>query len=287
MKTMIITAALVAAVSTQAAEPGDTIKVTHAHRVTIVNADSLLSVTVDGTDERPTYHYEASLQNTDGNYESASVAGRLVTFGLGNKITTTKRHDRYACHDSELHFFCGFNGNTGSDNNVNTNLWGGANFGLYIDWGVHPWHDGSRFSVGFGVEWKNWRMTNRNQFVKATDGNISVEPLPEGSDPKFSRIKTFSLIIPLMYRYEKKDWGFSIGPVIDCTTHSSIKTRYTLDGTRYKQKDKGLHHNKVTVDLMATFVNPLVDVYVKYNPCEVLDTQYGPKFHSLSLGVIL
>ncbi len=284
MKKLILMAAMMTATIAQAAEPGDTITVNKAQRVTIVSNDSLLRVEVSGTDSRPDYHYETTLRNTDGNYESSSV-GNLFNFNIAGKLN--KKHHRQPLYDSSLRFFAGFNGATGGNDGVKTNLWGGANIGTYLDWGIHPWRDGHRFAVGFGVEWKNYRMTSRRQFVKADNGQISVEPLGDAVDPKFSRIKTFSLIFPITYSYEKRGWGFSLGAIIDCTTHSSIKTRYRLDGDKYKQTFKDLHTNTPTVDLMATFINPLIDVYVKYNPCEVLDTSYGPKFHSLSVGVML
>lgn len=282
---MILMAALLTASIAQAAEPDDTVTVYNAHKVTVVSNDSLLQVEVDGTDRQPDYHYQTTLRNTDGNYESTSVTGDLFSFGFGNKFS--KKRARRPLYDSEFHVFLGFNGATGNNDVVKTNLWGGANIGMYVDWGIHPWRDGNRFSFGCGVEWSNWRMTNRNQFVKANDGTVSVVPLPEGADPKFSRVKTFSLIFPIMYSYSKKDWGFSLGPVINCTSHSSVKTRYRLDGEKHKDKYKDLHHNPVTIDLMGTITTPIVNFYVKYNPCNILDTEYAPKFQSVSLGFMI
>ncbi len=284
MKTLILAAAMTAATLAQAAQPGDTLTVNNAKKVTVVSSDSLLRVTVDGTDTKPDYHYETALRNNGDNYESSTV-GSLFNFSLSGKINKNCR--RKATYDSELHAFFGFNGATGNSDQVKTNQWGGFNSGIYIDWGVHPWRNAHRFSVGFGVEWKNYRMNTRRQFVKNDNGVVTVEPLGNDIDPKFSRIKTFSLIFPILYTYEKHGWGFSAGAIIDYTTHSTIKTRYSVNGKKYKQTYKNLHHNGCTVDLMATFINPLVDIYVKYNPCEILNTEYGPKFHSLSLGFML
>ena len=283
MKKLLLLAAMTVATIAQATEPGDTVTVNKAQRVTIVSNDSLLRVNVSGTEDCPDYHYETTLRNTDGNYESSSV-GDLFNFNLPGKFT--KSHKRHPTYDSELHLFVGFSGATGN-NAMKTNLWNGANIGTYLDFGIHPWRNGHRFSIGLGVEWKNYRTTARQQFVKADNGSVSVEPLGDAVDPKFSRIKTCGTIFPIMYTYEKHDWGFSLGAIVNCNSHSSIKTRYTLDGKKYKQTAKDLHHNTPTVDLMATFINPLMDIYVKYSPCEVLDTEFGPKFHSLSLGIII
>ena len=285
MKQFILLAAMMTASIAYASEPNDTITVNNAHKVTIVNSDSMLQVEVNGKDGKPGFHYMATLRNTDGNYESSSMGG-LFNFSIVNKFgKNKKRQPRY---DSNLHVFFGFNGAAGNDDVVNTNMWQGINIGTYIDWGVNPWRDGHRFSAGIGLEWKNYRMTSRKQFVKADNGNVTVEPLGENVEPKFSRIKTFSLIFPIMYSYQQSDWGFSLGPVINCTTHSSIKTRYKVNGEKHKDKYKDLHPSAVTVDIMGTIITPwLLNFYVKYNPCDILDTEYGPKFHSLSVGFMI
>ncbi len=284
MKQLILLAAMMTASLAYASEPYDTITVTNAQKVIIVNSDSLLHVEVSGTDKEPDFHYETTLRNTDGNYESSSV-GNLFNFSIGNKFGKKKRCQPR--NDFNLHVFFGFNGATGNNSVVKTNMWQGINIGTYIDYGVHPWLDAHRFSIGMGVEWKNYRMTSRKQFVKADNGKVTVEPLGDDVEPNFSRIKTFSLIFPIMYSYQQKDWGFSLGPVIDCTSYSSIKTRYSVNGEKHKDKYKGLHPKAITVDLMGTFITPLLNFYIKYNPCDILDTEYGPKFHSLSFGFMI
>ncbi|HCC86730.1 MAG TPA: hypothetical protein DEQ17_00285, partial [Prevotella sp.] len=81
-----------------ASEPNDTITVNKAHKVIIVNSDSLLHVEVNGTEDEPSYHYETTLRNTDGNYESSSV-GDLFNFSIGNKFSKAKnRQPRYDCN---------------------------------------------------------------------------------------------------------------------------------------------------------------------------------------------
>ncbi len=38
---------------------------------------------------------------------------------------------------------------------------------------------------------------------------------------------------------------------------------------------------------MGTITTPVVNFYVKYNPCNILDTEYAPKFQSVSLGFMI
>ena len=107
--------------------------------------------------------------------------------------------------------------------------------------------------VGLGIGWRNYRMTNQRMFAKHDDGSIAIEPYPEGAEPKFSRIHTFGFILPL-------------------------KGKQLL-------KDNHLHFNKFTLGVGAEFVVQGLGIYYKYNPFNVLDTDYGPKFSSMTVGL--
>ena len=79
----------------------------------------------------------------------------------------------------------------------------------------------------------------------------------------------------------------SAGPVLNLNTHSSLKTRYKIDGQKYKDKANDARVNPVTVDFMGIIETPIIDLYLKYSPCNVLKTDYAPKFQSLSLGIYI
>lgn len=130
-------------------------------------------------------------------------------------------------------------------------------------------------------------MTNRQRFIKSDDGVVSVADYPEDSDPKFSRIKVFSVNFPLRYHYYHNDFGFSVGPVLNLNTYGSIKTKYLLHGGEFKDVSKNIHQTRFTVDFMATIYLKEISFYVKYSPNNVLETIYGPKFKSLSFGIFL
>ena len=71
----------------------------------------------------------------------------------------------------------------------------------------------SFFSLGFGLSWRNYRMTGHNQFLLNDDGTINVAPYPTGANPKFSRIHTFSLVVPLQIHVSLgRSWYLSFGP---------------------------------------------------------------------------
>lgn len=111
-----------------------------------------------------------------------------------------------------------------------------------------------------------------------------IERLPEGTSPKFSRIKVYSLNFPIRYQYQARNFGFSLGPILNFNAYASIKTKYKLDGDKKKEMAKNIHPTPITVDFMGTISTPIMDFYVKYSPCNVLQSDYGLKFKSLSIG---
>ena len=145
--------------------------------------------------------------------------------------------------------------------------------------------------LGFGLLWRNWRMTDNQQFVQSADGQISLQPYPTGANPKFSRLHAFMLTMPLTYTYKYKHWEFTAGPElcfkVPKESYNSIKTRYTLDGEKMMDYTKNVHFNPVTVNLVASVLFHGLGVYARYSPMDVLASGFGPSFGSLSVGIRL
>lgn len=142
-------------------------------------------------------------------------------------------------------------------------------------------------SLGLGADWRNYRLKDKTRFVKDGD-NIALGDYPEGASVDFSRIKVFSLTVPVRYHwYFAKDFSFDAGAIVNFNTYASVKTRYKLDG--YKQKDlsKKLHQRPVTVDLQTGVAWKNIGIYAKYSPFDVLNDAYGLTFKSFSVGVTL
>src|SRR3712207_8980789 len=51
------------------------------------------------------------------------------------------------------------------------------------------------------------------------------------------------LSLPIRYEYAGKHFGFSLGPVINLNTKSSLKTRYRVDGKKHKDTTNDLKTN--------------------------------------------
>ena len=147
--------------------------------------------------------------------------------------------------------------------------------------------------LGMGFLWRNYRMAHQYRFQQDAAEVLNIVPYPAGAVPKFSRLHIFQMTFPLMYDLNvKHEWHFVVGPELAVNGgHNShtrtIKTRYSLDGEKYKEKTTDLRINPVTINFVASVRFHFIGLYVRYSPCNVLDTNYGPKFQSLSAGFAL
>lgn len=142
-------------------------------------------------------------------------------------------------------------------------------------------------SVGLGLDWRNYRIYNDYQWVKA-GGEIGLAPYPDGADHRWSRLKTFALQIPVMYTVKPwRDLRISLGPVLNFTTHSSLKSGWEADGRKWSVSDTNVYPRLFTVDAMGLVTYSHIGVYCRYAPMKVLKDGRGPQFSSLSLGLII
>lgn len=278
------------ATSAFAAE-NDTLVIEKPQRVTIITGDSLQSIRVKGKEGDNQFDYQNTIQLLDSNYVSTETYNKtlwdLMPF-VKNKDSEKHGTMEFALIAS---FGVGFSSAVGTANEVNIPV--GPSWEFMWDIAhiqVRPWKEFDHyFKTGFGLDWRNYRMTDRNRFMEQSDGQITVIPYPQGSEPNFSRIKVLSLTVPFTYGFYPFRHGlfrgFEVGPVLNFNVYSSIKTRYSIDGENQKDFTKGLHKNPVTVDLMLKLRMKHLGFYAKYSPCNVLDTSYGPKFKSVSFGV--
>jgi hypothetical protein len=130
-------------------------------------------------------------------------------------------------------------------------------------------------------------MTGNTRFVKEAN-NLVLDNYPEGADVKFSRLKTFSISVPVMLNQAiNHHVAISLGTVINTNTYGSLKTRYTLGDEKMVEKSKNIHQNRTTVDFTAILRFKQIGIYAKYSPSNVLNTEFGPKFNSYSAGISL
>ena len=262
-----------------------TIVVNNAKKVTIEKSNYSLAVKVEGTAENPSYFYSQQMEVDS----TAAVISKKntdwdFTIPFVNKKKKIERNYYIARNITTIGIGM-VNGINASDE-LNIDM--GASFELSVDnllkscFHLTP---STTFSLGVGATCRNYRMTGNTRFVKEGN-NLFLDKYPEGAEIKFSRLKTFSITVPLMINQAiTLRTALSVGPVVNINTHGSLKTRYILNDEKIHEKSKNIRQNSATIDYMAKIHLGDIGLYAKYSPSSVLNPEFGPKFSSFSAGI--
>lgn len=292
MKNLIALLLLTVSVAVHAttATENDTLIIAKPQKVRIITGDSIQKIKVYGRENDEHYTYESKILLVDSNYVSDTRINRdswdfdfvkKDRNGSGYPLQTSNASSRIAlglCYGAGAEYHGPQS--VGSSWEIMWTITEVEKFG----YGKHH-----GYSIGFALDWRNFRLDGRTQFVKQGDGTIIEENLPEGYNLDFSRIKVFSLSIPVMWKYRTKGLTFGLGPVLNFNTYASIKNRYwDADGHKHKNLYKKIHQRPLTVDVMAEVnVHKWISVYGKFSPMNTLNTTYAKdvNFQAVSFGV--
>jgi hypothetical protein len=263
------------------------IVVNQAKKVTIERTRNSMAVKVEGNAENPDYFYSQKMEvdSTASFITEEKSANWDFTIPFVGKKEEKREHQTDLCAGG---FGFGMVNALDTPDGMKVDM--GASYEVSLDhllrfnYYVLPYS--TSVSMGFGMTWRNYRMTGQTRFIKEGD-KLVLGAYPEGSDIKFSRLKVFSLTIPFMINQALgRKVVFSVGPVINFNTYGSLKTRYVLNDEKVKETDKNIHQNSMTIDLMAKLRFNSLGIYAKYSPSDMLNTEFGPKFRSFSTGII-
>lgn len=270
----------------------DTLVINNPRKVTIISSDSLQRVIVSGKQGDDDFSYQNTIRLVDANYESNTSISRdhwelIPSVKVGRSRSDGEQ--RFNSNVVTAHFGIGFTCPTNVDERIDFSTFKSWEFfATIVQWDhFFDRRERNKMSLGLGVDWKNYRMTDDQLFTKSPDGNVTVERFPLEFEPLFSRIKVFSLTATLRYEHDFGN-GFSIGfgPVVDFNSYASVKTRYKLLGDKVKHMEKNIRQRPVTVDWMVNMSIADFPFYVKYSNDDVLKDG-GVKFRSLSFGLYL
>lgn len=280
----LLTLAL-AALPAAAALPEDTVvTVTRPDSVILLQSDSTVHLSIYGREDDDTYRFDYD--------KKFSPEGRVVTHQKTSGLDFTlpflrPEGQRGKCYFSMGGVGFGFVNALGAPDPMNVNM--AASYEVFADLLTYGRYVGPHadLSIGFGINWRNYRMNGRTRFVMNGDC-IGLSPYPDGADIDFSRIKVFSLTFPFRYtQHLSKHFTYSLAAILNVNTYASLKTHYTLDGEKHHSVFKDIRQTPVTVDFMGQVQFHSVGLYVKYSPCRMLNTDFGPDFSHLSAGITL
>ena len=110
-------------------------------------------------------------------------------------------------------------------------------------------------SLGIGIDWRNYRMSGgETRMVLNDEGGIGLAPYPDGCLPGFSRIKVFSLGLPLLYSQRIAHRTYlQGGAIVNFNTNASLLTKYTsAEGNSMSVSTNSIHHRRVTLDYFGS-----------------------------------
>ncbi|MBQ9357641.1 MAG: hypothetical protein IJT98_10200 [Prevotella sp.] len=275
------------------AAQNDTLIINHPEKVTIISSDSLQRVIVNGKQGDDDFVYQNTIRLVDANYESNTRISRdhwelIPSVKVGRNKNDTAFYSRYS-NEISAHIGVGFTCPTKVDERVDFSTFRSWEiFATVLQWDHFLDRRGrNKLSLGLGIDWRNYRITDDQLFTKAPDGNVTVEKFPLELEPKFSRIKVFSFTTTLRFEHDfGHGFSFGFGPVVNFNTYASIKTRYKLLGDNLKHIEKNIRQRPVTIDWMLNMSIADFPFYVKYSNDDVLKDG-GVKFRSLSFGLYL
>ena len=292
MKKLMIIMALAALTLAAGAQENDTVVIHNPRKVTIVTGDSLQRIIVSGKEGDDNFTYQNTIRLVDSNYVSTTRIGR-DRWELIPSVKVGKKKDGAEGRTYEnaisAHFGIGFTAPTNADARTDFSTFKSWEIFATIAQWDHYFERRHRNSVslGFGIDWKNYRMTGDTRFVKAPDGNVALENYPLQVSPDFSRIKVFSLTVNLGFTHSfDKNFWIGFGPVVNFNVYGSMLTEYSMYGDDIKRKEKDIRQRPITIDWMLRLGIMGVPFYLKYSGDNVLKDG-GVKFRSLSFGLYL
>ncbi|MBP5277917.1 MAG: hypothetical protein J6Z18_05450 [Prevotella sp.] len=285
---IMLTAVLMPLFAAADTHDNDTIVVNHPQQVTVITGDSLQKIIINGKEGDENFEYRNTIELVDSNYISNTEINKN-TWELRDNIASVCVSGN---SKSELilggPLLIGFAAPTHKE---------GVGFKTFSSWEIalpfisymYYFDKKRKTDLNFQTffNWRNYRLEHSNRFVKSEDGHVILAPYPEGSKPKFSRVKVFSISGALLLSHRFcKEIRLSAGPMINFNTYASIKTRYNKDGVKMKEIEKNINQRKITFDWMGVIDTHEVDLYIKYSPNDVLK-EGNVKFRSLTFGLYI
>ncbi len=148
-------------------------------------------------------------------------------------------------------------------------------------------------TTGLGFNWRNYFL-DENKYLSEVNGITTLVAAPAGIDYEFSRLRTFHITIPLLLEWQptfgkSQKFFVSAGVVGGVNTSATHKLKYkdASDNTIRNITGKGLNIAPVNLDFLGQIGYGSWNVYAKYSPFSMFQSQKGPEIRSVSVGAML
>ena len=286
MKKLLFSAALLlASIGMQAETVGDTLVIKDVDKVTIVTNDTVQHLKLRGADFSSKFKYDQRIAISS----PEAVRREFSSMKDFNKIKLTKnKKDKKGAWDMSAHFNVGYNTMTGTPSGYSFKVWPSWEIGLALTADYYPYGPKNSWSIGLGVDWRNYRSSSSKRWKKTDTREMVVEDYPTNYSDRTTSLYTFSLQIPILYTHTfdaDGNWQLTLGAFVSFNTGAHATNSYTddIDNTEYDQHIYKIGQRPVTIDFFVSFSN----LYLKYCPMTYFRDNRGPKGHQLSFGIFL
>ena len=272
----------------------DTLTVNNPSKVTVVSTPKSQQVEIFGSAEDPNYYFTTSIEaGPNAVVRTRERLSQSLDFSLplfGSDDAAKKSRRPYGEVDLAIGLGFGISFPNKIDDAAYSPMrqaWG-LDFTLgLLNAEFHPWGGKSNIYMIFGLEDKSFKIRGDQRYVKGDDGVLGFAPY-DGT-PKWSALRIFSWNLSAgYYQCIYRDFGVFVEPILNFNTSSRIKTKwYDANDKKVKEKVKFGKQNLITYEIMGGIKIGNVKLYAKYNPCNLIDKDFGPDFATWSVGIIL
>ena len=241
------------------------------------------------------------------NLDSAAVTSFTVDYPSESKVSTTQKRKpysfielpglNYAGSRHKSRWFASIDGLcVGLTDAMNQTGGGGLQWSksFEISWlsclNVNYEFSRSRISLGLGFDWRNYKTTLDGKWlVPSGSGGLEWGEAPEGATARCSRLKVFSLQLPLLYswRIPKSELALKLGPIPCFNTYASLKGVYDdAAGNRHEYFTTDINKRPFTLDFFGSLTyHKAIGIYVRWSPMKVLRDPSPINLNPFTIGI--
>lgn len=280
MKTKAILAlSLVGILPATAQVKTDTVTtVENARRVVVTERDSVVNIDILGNGTDPTFHYSytKSVGKDANSFVRQDSDNWDFNILLGKKKKAKRESNKWQKELGMFGLAMGWVAAPGMPDNLKAKMGKSAEFYfdiLNVSFQRH--HHGLAFHTGF------YTSTLRHEgkqlrYGKNASHGLAPEAYPAGAEPQYSRLHLTTNYLGFSYRYTfRHDWFLGLRTNLHYAWRAKARSEYSLNGRYFIEKMKNIRTNRISADIIGQVGNDIVGLYVKYNPCHILQDATG------------
>ncbi len=272
-----------------ATEVQDTLVIEDANKVKIETRDTVQRIVINGMKSDPEFHYVQRISIPD----SSAVRRTMKSVRDFNKITIKKKDGTQSKWDNSYHVNIGLNAMLDTPDGYGVKVWPSFNIGVGCYWDWHPNGKQNEWSIGLGLDWRHYRMSEDKLYWGKDAANMSLlnrAYYPQAKDATTS-MQVASLQVPLVYTHyfdKQQEWSLSVGALVNWNFAAHGEGDFELGEEDHHIELNKFGQRPFTVEGFVKVDAPHIPaLYCRYCPMKFFRDNRGPKMHQLTFGIFL